>query len=96
MFTFLWPLAPLGDKPSAKGMAMWDEVLDCEGLLCPLPVLKARKRLMAMQAGQVLCLRATDAMARIDLPHFCAEAGHSYLGAEDDGPVTLHLIRAGG
>jgi len=74
---------------------MWDEVLDCEGLLCPLPVLKARKRLMAMQAGQVLCLRATDAMARIDLPHFCLEAGHSYLGAKDDGPVTLHLIRAG-
>ena len=86
---------PLGDKPSAKGMAMWEEVLDCEGLLCPLPVLKARKRLMAMQAGQVLCLRATDAMARIDLPHFGHEAGHSYLGAEDDGQVTLHLIRAG-
>jgi len=64
---------------------MWDEVLDCEGLLCPLPVLKARKRLMAMRAGQVLCLRATDAMARIDLPHFCSEAGHSYLRAEEDG-----------
>ena len=85
--------AVLYDRP--KGTAMWDEVLDCEGLLCPLPVLKARKRLMAMRAGQVLCLRATDAMARIDLPHFCTEAGHSYLGAEEDGNVTLHLIRAG-
>jgi len=95
IFTFLWLLAHLGDMPRAKGMAMWDEVLDCEGLLCPLPVLKARKRLRAMQAGQVLCLRATDAMARIDLPHFCLQAGHRYLGAEDDGQVTLHLIRAG-
>lgn len=75
---------------------MWDEVLDCEGLLCPLPVLKARKRLMAMAMGQVLCLRATDAMARIDLPHFCAQAGHRYLEAQEDGSVTLHLIRVGG
>lgn len=74
---------------------MWDEEVDCEGLLCPLPVLKARKRLAGMAAGRVLCVRATDAMARIDLPHFCAEAGHDYLGAQDEGGVTLHLIRRG-
>ena len=73
----------------------WDVELDCEGLLCPLPVLKARKRLMAMAPGQVMCLRATDGMARIDLPHFCAEAGHDYLEAREDGAVTLHLIRRG-
>ncbi len=73
---------------------MWDIELDCVGLLCPLPVLKARKRLKAMEAGQILCLRATDAMARIDLPHFCAEAGYDYLEAREDGSVTLHLIRA--
>jgi tRNA 2-thiouridine synthesizing protein A len=78
-------------------MADWDITLDCEGLLCPLPVLKARKRLMQLSSGQVLCVRATDAMARVDLPHFCSEAGHAYLGAHDEagstGPVTLHLIR---
>ncbi|MCW1917670.1 sulfurtransferase TusA family protein [Rhodobacter sp. KR11] len=73
----------------------WDEVADCEGLLCPLPVLRARKRLIAMAPGQVLCLRATDAMARIDLPHFCAEAGHDYLGSRDEAGVTLHLVRRG-
>lgn len=74
----------------------WDELADCEGLLCPLPVLRARKRLMSMAPGQVLCLRATDAMARIDLPHFCEEAGHAYLEARTEGTVTLHLIRRGG
>lgn len=73
----------------------WDHELDCEGLLCPLPVLRARKRLMAMVPGQVLCVRATDAMARVDLPHYCREAGHSYLEAREDGPVALHLIRRG-
>lgn len=73
----------------------WDDLVDCEGLLCPLPVLRARKRLMSLVPGQVLCLRATDAMARIDLPHFCAEVGHEYLEARQDGAVTLHLIRCG-
>ena len=73
----------------------WDEEIDCEGLLCPLPVLRARKRLMAMPPGQVLRVRATDAMAAIDLPQFCAEAGHIFLGAGNDGPVGLYLIRRG-
>jgi tRNA 2-thiouridine synthesizing protein A len=76
-------------------MASWDDMLDCEGMLCPLPVLRARKRLLALDPGAVLCVRATDAMARVDLPHFCAEAGHAYLGAREDGAVTLHLIRRG-
>jgi tRNA 2-thiouridine synthesizing protein A len=80
-------------------MADWDEIIDCERLLCPLPVLKARKRLRTLASGKILCVRATDAMARVDLPHFCAEAGHTYLGARDEagshGPVTLHLIRRG-
>jgi tRNA 2-thiouridine synthesizing protein A len=76
-------------------MADWDEIVDCEGLLCPLPVLRARKRLLALPAGAVLCVRATDAMAEVDLPHFCSEAGHFYLGSEAEGAVTLHLIRRG-
>ncbi|NHB77093.1 sulfurtransferase TusA family protein [Rhodobacter calidifons] len=76
-------------------MPDWDEMVDCEGLLCPLPVLRARKRLIALAAGRVLCVRATDAMAAVDLPHFCAEAGHSYLGSRAEGAVTLHLIRKG-
>ncbi len=73
-----------------------DVELDCEGLLCPLPVLRARKRLMAMRPGQVLAVRATDAMAAIDLPHFCAEAGHVFLETRHEGAVGVYLIRAGG
>lgn len=76
-------------------MPDWDEIVDCEGLLCPLPVLRARKRLLSLAPGTVLCVRATDAMALVDLPHFCGQAGHAYLGHQPDGPVTLHLIRRG-
>ena len=77
------------------GAMDWDFEVDCAGLLCPLPVLRARKRLLAMAAGQVLCVRATDPMAAVDLPHYCGQAGHQYFGARDESGVTLHLIRRG-
>jgi len=73
----------------------FDAEIDCEGLLCPLPVLRARKRLSTMAPGAVLRVRATDAMAAIDLPHFCTEAGHEFLAATNEGSVTLYLIRVG-
>lgn len=73
----------------------FDVEIDCAGLLCPLPVLRARKRLMAMAAGEVLKVVATDRMAEIDLPHFCAEAGHDYLGARAEENATAHFLRRG-
>lgn len=65
--------------------------VDALGLLCPLPVLRARKALQALSAGEVLALLADDPMAAIDLPHFCAEAGHVLVSAEG----TRFLIRKG-
>ena len=73
-----------------------DLVIDCEGLLCPLPVLKARKALEGMAPGQTLRLTATDRMAAIDLPHFCAQAGHDFLDAREAGGVTTYRIRRRG
>jgi tRNA 2-thiouridine synthesizing protein A len=49
---------------------------DLKGLNCPLPVLKARKRLAAMRPGDRLWLETTDPLAVLDIPAFCAEAGH--------------------
>lgn len=64
--------------------------LDVTGLLCPLPVLKARKRLEAMASGSVLSVFATDPMSAIDMPHFCTEQGHVLLSQEQQGD-TLHF-----
>lgn len=69
--------------------------LDATGLLCPLPVLKARKRLLAMAPGQVLRLVATDPAAVVDVPHFCREAGHDLLSAQDEGSARAYLILRG-
>jgi tRNA 2-thiouridine synthesizing protein A len=70
-----------------------DAELDARGLLCPLPVLKARKRLMGMAPGQVLRMLATDPAAHVDVPHFCAEAGHALLAVAEVEGATAWLIR---
>ncbi|MEM1361112.1 MAG: sulfurtransferase TusA family protein [Pseudomonadota bacterium] len=72
-----------------------DEELDASGLLCPLPVLKARKRLKSMDPGQVLSLIATDPAAVVDVPHFCAEAGHELVAQTDHLDGQRYLIRKG-
>lgn len=69
--------------------------LDARGLLCPLPVLKARKRLMGLTTGMQLQVLADDPAAVIDMPHFCAEQGHDLLDTQAQGDATLYLIRKG-
>ena len=59
--------------------------LDTRGLLCPLPVLKARKRLKDLAQGDVLRMHADDPAARIDVPHFCNESGNILREAVDQG-----------
>ncbi len=71
----------------------WDQEIDATGLLCPLPVLKARKRLAAMTPGAVLKLIATDPAAVIDVPHFCGESGHTLVGTSEDGATQVYFIR---
>lgn len=71
-----------------------DEEVDARGLLCPLPVLRARRRLEAMRPGGVLRLLTDDPAALVDVPHFCAEAGHMVLSCDDAGePAHVWLIR---
>lgn len=69
------------------------EAMDLQGLLCPLPVLKARKRLEAMQSGEILTILASDPMAAIDIPHFCNEQGHALLSQEKQGETLVFAIR---
>jgi tRNA 2-thiouridine synthesizing protein A len=79
---------------AGSGDTEWhhDRFIDTSGSRCPLPVLKARKILLAMDTGQRLVLLATDPMSKIDVPHFCAEAGHRLLATRTDGNEQRYLI----
>lgn len=71
----------------------FDHDLDARGLLCPLPVLKAAKRMRALASGEVLRLLADDPAAVVDVPHYCAESGNAYLGQEVAEGAQAHFIR---
>lgn len=70
--------------------------LDATGLLCPLPVLKLRKRLKSLKIGDAILLRADDPAAVIDVPHFCAESGHELISVAEMDGVQTYLIRKRG
>ena len=70
-----------------------ENILDLSGLLCPLPVLRARKRLHAMPSGTILKVIATDPMSAIDMPHFCSEQGHTLLDQSREGEALIFRIR---
>ncbi|MDT8328876.1 MAG: sulfurtransferase TusA family protein [Roseovarius sp.] len=69
------------------------DTLDATGLLCPLPVLKLRKRLKSLGVGDLIAMQADDPAAIIDVPHFCAEAGHDLVEASEDNGVQTYIIR---
>lgn len=67
-------------------------LLDVRGLICPLPVLKARKALRAIPAGGRLRVLATDPLARVDIPHFCVEDGHRLIEIIEADGATRFVI----
>ena len=71
----------------------YDAEIDALGLLCPLPVLKARKRLKSMASGQVLRMVADDPAAVVDVPHFCNESGHTLAQMNDEGAAQVYFIQ---
>ena len=49
--------------------------LDLTGLKCPLPALKTRKALKALQPGDLLEVHCTDPLSVIDIPNLIRETG---------------------
>jgi len=57
-----------------------DEVLDCVGLACPMPIFKASSKINAMKPGQVLEVQSDDDGIEKDMPAWCSMTGNEYLG----------------
>ncbi|MSO71295.1 MAG: sulfurtransferase TusA family protein [Alphaproteobacteria bacterium] len=72
---------------------MADALLDASGLKCPLPVLKAKRSMKPLFAGDVLEVRATDPGAVADFQHFCEVSGYTLLESRADAGVFVFRIR---
>ena len=72
---------------------MADQVLDAKGLNCPLPILRAKKTLKGMTAGQVLAIEATDPRSVADFAAFCTQTGNELLSSESEGNIYKFEIK---
>ena len=71
--------------------------LDVRGLACPLPLIRARRALVDLAAGETLVVLATDPEAPIDLAALAADEGHTFAreGGADEWRITLTKGAAG-
>ena len=67
----------------------FDKEVDARGLNCPLPILRAKKALAEMQAGQVLRVVATDPGSVKDFAAFARRTGNE-LAAQNELPDESH------
>ena len=70
-----------------------DQTLDCQGQLCPIPVVKTNKKVKEMQVGQTLLMLATDPGSMPDMAAWAKQTGQELIGSEQDGKVFKFYIR---
>jgi tRNA 2-thiouridine synthesizing protein A len=67
--------------------------LDARGLNCPLPILRTKKALAGMQAGEVLEIIASDPGSVKDLDSFCSQTGNEMLSSQSHNGEFQFRIR---
>ncbi len=72
-----------------------DQVLDCSGMLCPVPVVKTSKAVKAMEVGQILKMIATDPGSPPDMEAWSRQTGHELMRSmQEDGKFIFFIKRA--
>ena len=71
----------------------FDKELDARGLNCPLPILRTKKALSDMGAGQVLKILATDPGAVKDFQSFSKQTGNALLSSDTVGEEFIFFMK---
>ncbi len=70
----------------------FDKELNARGLSCPLPIVKTKKALADMAAGQVLKVISTDSGSVKDMAAFAEQTGNPLLETvEQNGEYTFYM-----
>jgi tRNA 2-thiouridine synthesizing protein A len=70
-----------------------DEVLDCSGALCPIPVIKTSVAIKKIDIGQVLKMIATDPGAPPDMEAWSRQTGHALLEQHTEGDKFVFYFK---
>ncbi len=82
-----------GPASQLASLPAFDAELDVRGLSCPMPILRAKKALSAMQSADVLRILATDRKSPDDFVDFCRKTGNELLSSQELGGEYIFLIR---
>jgi tRNA 2-thiouridine synthesizing protein A len=70
----------------------YDVLLDARGMVCPMPLIKARQALMVIESGATICVLATDPDTVADFANFCDATGHKLVVSERRDEIYVHVI----
>ncbi len=77
-----------------EGMVLHeDKLLDCTGLLCPMPVIKVSKEIKSLEPGQVLKMIATDPGSMKDMEAWARQTGNELLDSRKGETNYIFYIR---
>lgn len=68
-------------------------ILNAKGLACPMPIVKTKKAMNTLEAGQVLEVQATDKGSKADIKAWAESTGHQYIGTIEQDGVLKHYLR---
>lgn len=74
-------------------MSTATQTLDARGLNCPLPILRTKKALNTLQAGETLEIHASDPGSVKDMQSFCQQTGNELVSSSDANGEYSFLIR---
>jgi len=70
-------------------------LVDCVGLYCPVPVMRAKEEIDQLEDGNLMELVADDPASAEDIPRWAKRAGHLFLSMHQDGEEYHFLIQKG-
>ncbi|MGI2297633.1 sulfurtransferase TusA family protein [Paenibacillus sp. GXUN7292] len=72
-----------------------DKLLDATGLACPMPIVRTKKMMAEMDAGQILEVHATDKGSQSDIAAWSKSTGNELLESAEDNGLFKFWIKKG-
>lgn len=69
------------------------QTLDTRGMNCPLPILRTKKALAELAAGETLAVTATGPGSLKDMQAFCKQTGNELVSSNTNQGEFEFLIR---
>lgn len=71
------------------------KTLDAKGLACPMPIVRTKKEIDSLNAGEVLEVLVTDKGSLKDFPAWAESSGHTIVDQKEENGVLYFYIQKG-